>query len=214
MKISNKTYFFILFIAILSLSFLSLQRFKDFNQSLSEINLPKIEMPETNLDDYLTSKKEGLLEWTSSDGLLEMQYPADWTEVSDILSIVPDQAKADLTKSEILFLAQRIDPETQSLAFLTVAQFDSEKKLEEIIKEIEQDIASQEGKTEIKILETTDYFTSLEMISEKTGEPNFYSKSKIVFTENKTYMIIFSTPQTNWEMFKNEAEEILNSIVF
>lgn len=214
MKISDKTYIVVLFIVIISLCLLNYWRFKDFNQSLSKINLPNIEIPETNLDDYLIPEKEGFLEWSSPDELFGFRYSANWTEIHDFLSMAPEETKIDLSNSEILFLAQRLDVKGQSLAFLTVKDFGTQKTLEEIITEIEQDSVDQNETVKIEILETNNDFAFLGIISESSGQPNFYSKAKIIFLENKTYIIIFTAPQADWEIFKNEAEEIFNSITF
>ena len=216
MKISDKAYVIILLIAILVLSLISYRRFKEFDQSLSEIELPEIPsseitLPGTNLEDFLPPEKEGYQEWISPDGKLKLQYPASWTRLDEALLEYSDQTETSLTESGILFFAHRIDIKEQTLAILTVSETDAEKSLEKIIERMGQDAEEQGGKIGIMDVKTEGEIAWIETLSEYPNQPNYYSKVKLIFTENKTYLIVFSAPQTYWPQLKEEANEIFGS---
>jgi len=211
MQIPDKTYIVILLIVILGLSFASYWRFNDFNKSLSEIDLPKIEMPETNLDDFMPTEKENYHEWISPDGKLKLEYSANWTELSELFSQYPNQSGINLTDSEVLFFAHRLKIKEQALAFLTINQFNAEEGLEKIIEKIKQTPNEQNGKIEIIEIKNEGEIIWLEIVSERSSQPNFYSKGKLIFDEEKTYLILFTVKQTDWSNFEEEANEIFNS---
>jgi len=207
MKTPDKTYILILLIVILGLSLTSYWRFNDFNKSLSEINLPEINFPETNLDDFLQAE-EDYQEWISPDERLKLRYSTKWKSTNDFLSQASDQIEV----SDILFSAYQLKIKEQTLVFLTVNEFNSEKTLEEIIEKIEQDTEDKDGKIEIISVENGEEITWIEMSLKRSGSPDFYSKVKIIFDEQKTYLIIFTAQQVYWPEFEEEANEILNSM--
>lgn len=61
-------------------------------------------------------------------------------------------------------------------------------------------------------MEQDDRIVWLEMFLEYPGQPNSYSKGKAIIDENETYLIILSSNQADWPKFKQEAQEILDSV--
>ena len=211
MKLSDRTYILILFVIILGLSYTSYGNFKKFSQSLSEVKLPKIEMPEMKLEEFFSPEKEGEREWMSPDGRLKLTYSASWTEANEAFLGYLGQTGVVLKGIELLFFAQRLDPQGQSPAFLMAYKTTEQKNLEEILEEIEESVEEQNGKIRIEALEQSDEIAWLEMFSEYPGQPNSYSKGKAIFDENATYLVILSVYQTDWPKFEQEAQQILNS---
>jgi len=211
MRISDRTCILILLVLILGLSYTSYGNFKKFSQSLSEVKLPKIEMPEMKLEEFFSPEKEGEREWTSPDGRLKLTYSASWTEANEAFLGYLGKTGVVLKGIELLFFAQRLDPQGQSPAFLMAYKTTEQKNLEEILEEIEESVEEQNGKIRIEALEQSDEVAWLEMFSEYTGQPNSYSKGKVIFDENATYLVIFSVYQTDWPKFEQEAQQILES---
>jgi len=213
MKLSDRTYILILLLLILGLSYTSYWQLKRFGQSLSEISFPKIEMPETKLEleGFSSSGKENKQEWLSPDGKLELVYSANWLAMNETFSEYFGQTQTALAETEILFFAYQFKTEEQALAFLIVGKTSPEKSSEEIIKGIEQNTQEQGGEIEVAILETEDDVAWVEMTSKYPNQSIFYSKGKIIFSDEGTYLIISSASQTDWPKFEQEAQEILDS---
>jgi len=213
---SNKTYILILFIMIVGLSLISYLRLEELRQTLPEVKLPKIEMPkpeEIKLEgeDYLLPAKEEKQEWISADGKLKLTYSGNWLVMDEAFSESLDQPKVILVETKILFFAYQFKIKEQALAFLMVGEIDPKKSLEEIIKEAEQNAEEQGGEIEITILDTKNRVVQLEIISTAPGQPSFYSRGKLIFSDEKTYLVILTTSQKDWSQFKEEAEKILES---
>ena len=209
---SNKKYILILIILILGLGFLSFWQFKKFSQSLTKVELPKIEMPEMKFEEFLPLEKESLKEWASPDGKLKLKYPANWIESSEALLEQFKQEEMVLAGAKILFFAYQFSFETQALAFLIVEEISQEKSLNEIVKEIEKNIAEEKGEMEVINLEKENKTAWLEIKMKRKGEVSFQAKEKIIFLEDKTYLIAFTTFEKDWPKFEEEANEIFNSI--
>lgn len=190
---------------------MSYGQFKRFSQSLGEVKLPEIEIPETRLEDFFLPADEGEQEWVSPDGKLKLTYPATWTEADETFLGYLDQAGIVLEETELLFFAHQLDSEKQALALLIVSKTKGQRSLEEIIKEIKQNIEEQNGKIEIEISEQDNETVWLEMALEYPNQPNSYSKGKAIVNESGTYLVIFSSYQTDWPKFEQEAKEILES---
>ncbi len=76
---------------------------------------------------------------------------------------------------------------------------------------MKQNIEEQGGKIEINISQQDDKIVWLEMALEYPDQPDSYSKVKAAIGENATYLIIFSSHQSDWSKFEQEAQEILDS---
>jgi len=211
---SNKTYIIILFVAILSLGIVTKQRINDFVDSLGKFNLPEINMPELNLNEYFKQDEEGYSEWVSEDESLKITYPASWSDITSLLDMVPEEAGLDIEDSNVLFWAQNIDTESQEIMFLTVLGFDNKETIESMTEKIESDFGEQEKTAQIELISKEEYSAILEIIPETEDGDNFCSEVKLLFGENKTYAIIFTAPQDKWEISKDKAVEIFDSVIF
>ena len=211
MQISNKTYILILAILIIGLSLTSYWRFQKPSGSLPGIKLPEIKTPETSLEELTLPAKESYQEWVSPDGKLKLTYSNRWIPMNEAFLEYGREAGIMLTKSEILFFAYQAKLEKQTFSFLTVNAIDSQKKPEEVVEEIKQTAEEQDGEIEITILKTENGTAWLEMISRYPNQPSFYSKGKVILGNEKTYLIVLTSPQKDWPQFKEEAEEVLNS---
>lgn len=209
---SNKKFILILIILILGCGLASYWRFKKFSQSLTEVNLPKIEMPEMKVGEMLFPTKEGYKEFASPDGKLKLKYSAYWIESDQTLLEQFNQEGVVLREAKISFFAYQFNFENQALAFLVVEEISPEKSLDEIIKDVEKDVTEKEGELEIINSERENETALIEMKFKRKMEPNFYAKEKIFFGKEKTYLVAFTTFEKDWPKFEEEAGEILNSI--
>lgn len=211
MRLSDRTYILILLVLIIGLSLMSYSQLKRFSQSLGEVQLPEIEMPETRLEEFFLPADEGEQEWVSPDGKLKLTYSSNWTKADEAFLGYLDQAGIVLRETELLLFAHQLNLEKQALAFLMVSKTKEQRNAEEIIKEIKQNIEEQNGKIEIEVLEQNDEIIWLEMVLEYPNQPNSYSKGKVIVDKSGTYLIVFSSYQADWPKFEQEAEEILES---
>ncbi len=174
--------------------------------------MPKLEEMRPWEKLHLLPEKKEEKEWVSPDGKLKLTHPGDWLAMDENFLKHLNQPKVFLVETKILFFAYQFKIKEQSLAFLMVGEIGPEKTLEEIIEEIKRNVERQNGQIEITILDTEDKVTRLEIISTVPGQPNFYSKGKIIFSTKKTYLIMLSVPQKDWPQFKQEVEKILDSV--
>lgn len=198
----------LIFFVILLLSFFTYRHFKSWRESLSNVEMPKFEMPEFEIP----SKKEGgYKEWISPDGKLKIKYSTDWMEMKKEIF----EGFIQENKGKTLFFAQKFEMEKAAQAFLTVRELilEKEREFEEIIEEMKKNVEEKEGKMEILNLDIEDKTAIFEAkYRGETGLP-LHSKEKIILNEEKGYLISFSTFEKNWQDFKEEAEEIINSAI-
>lgn len=206
---SKKIYFVILIILVLIFSYLSFWHFKKFSQILPEVKLPEIKMPEIKLEEFLPLEKEGYKEWNYQDGKLKLKYQTNWLESSEVLLEQVEQKGLALPGAKILFFASKFYFKNQALAFLMIEEIVSEKTLDEIIENMKKNFKERGEEMEIANLEKENNSTYLEI---KAG--GFQTKMKIIFDEEKTYLISFSSPEKDWLKLKEERDEIFGSIEF
>ncbi len=214
MKLSDKTYIIILLIVISVISLLGRWRFEEFKKSFGKVELPKIETQEIglNLEDLLVEEEEeGYKDWSSPDKIINLHYSSEWIRLDEALLESSGQTEAPTTEYEVLFFASLVDLRNQATAILTVSGIDPNKSLEEIITMIEQDNQKQESETKVTKTEAENGTVWLEIVSEYPNQPNFYSKARLIFAKETTYLIVFSTPEENWSKLEKKANEILNS---
>ena len=201
---TNKKYLLIVIILIIVLGLISYRQFKKFGSSLSEIKLPELEKPEFNLEFLSEEKKEGYQEFISPDGKLKLKYSGNWVRSEQVLLKNTNQGIITVKEAKLLFLASRFDFEKQAGAFLAIEKISAKKTLEEIIKEIKQEATFADSKKE-------NGTAVLEAKYIKENAPEFYLKGKIIFGENKAYLVTISTPERDWLVFEEEAEQIFSS---
>ena len=214
MKISDRTYFLILVVMILGLSYMSYNQFNRFGRSLGEVKLPEIEIPETGLENFFVPAEEENLTWLSPEEDLQLTYPSSWTEADEALLDYFAQAGIILPDTELLFFANKIDQEKQSPALLTINRSNKIKTVEEIMAEIEVIVKEQEGNVEFDLLSEQDGISWLDMSLSYPNQVDSLSRNKIMTSETGTYLIVFSSYQSDWSKFEEEAQRILGSAQF
>jgi hypothetical protein len=205
-KMTDKRYFFIVIALIVFCGLMSYRQFEELGESPKEINLPKLEKPEFNLESLLEEEKE-LKEFISPDGKLSLKYSANWVGSDQILAKNIKQGVITVKEAELLFLASRFDFEKQAGAFLAIEKTDAKKTLEEIIEEIKQEATFVDSKKE-------NGAAVLEAKYKNEDAPEFYLKGRVILGENETYLITISTPERDWPIFKEEADQIFNSVQY
>lgn len=191
---------------ILGLSFATYWQFKNFQNSLSEVKFPKFEMPKFEIPFF--PKDEGYKEFISPDGKLKLKYSSGWMEMTKENLESFNQEK---TKENVLFFVQKLKIEKAALAFLIVQESERGTNIEEIIEEMKKETMEMEGEMEILSLEKENKGGYLEAKYKRKGSI-FHSKEKIILGENKFYVISIIALEKDWPEFKDEADEILNSI--
>jgi hypothetical protein len=194
--------FLLLIIAfILLLSFTTYWQFKNFQRSLSKIKIPKFEIPRPEIFESKNKK-----EFISPDGKLKLTYPDDWTEM-------PKESLESFTrglkKAKILFLAQKFKLEKAAFALLIVQEYGNGKNQEEIIAELKKEAKEKGGEMEV-LNSKENYFEA----RYKRKNSTFLSKEKIIFSENKFYLVSIFSLEKDWPEFEKEANEILASIQY
>ena len=199
---------------ILCLSLVTHWRFQKFRLLLPEVESPNIVMPEINLEweDTLFPENEEKREWVSPGGKLKLTHSASWQEMGQSLLEQANEGAIILPESETLFFAHWLKAQEQAFAILTVSRVSDEKNLEEMIEEIKQSIENEGGETEIISSEIRDRIARLEMISKYPDDPGLYSKGQIISSGKEVFLIFLTSPQKDWAHFKEEAEEILDSV--
>jgi len=194
---------------ILGLSFVVYWQFKSFQQSLTEVNLPKFKMPEIDTGLWFGGK-EGYKEWISPDEKLKIKYPNYWLEMEE------ESLKNYLRpteKGEILLFAYRFDLKNiNSMTFFVIQKLNLEKNLEKAIKDLENDTTEKGGEMKIINLKIKENQAEFETEGKsKTGEI-FYSKERLILGGENLYLISVFSPEKNWAKIEKEANEILDSV--
>ena len=214
MKVSDRTYIIILIIAILSLSLITHRHFGTFMGGLPKVEIPELERPELDFDveEFLPTEKKGYKEWVSPDKKLKLAYPDNWIIMEKAFLEHGAMQGITLKEEEILLFVYRLKIAGHSFPYLTVSRVEAEKTLEKITAEIQQNIEASGGEKEITLLETENDITDLELVFKYPGQINFYVKGRIFFTEEKNYLVLFTTSQQAWPELKEETEKIFDSI--
>lgn len=203
---TNKRHLLIVIALIIFCGLMSYGQFKKFGKSRGEVSLPELEKPEFNLESLLEKEKE-LKEFISPDGKLSLKYSANWAGSDQILGKNIKQGAITVKEAELLFLASRFDFEKQAGAFLAIEKINAKKTLEEIIEEIRQEAAFVDSKKE-------NGAAVLEAKYKNENAPDFYLKGRVILGENEIYLITVSTPERDWPFFKEEADQIFNSVQY
>ena len=188
----------------------------EMNIDLNQVNWSDLDVgiPTTNFEwgSELSSGNEGEKEWVSPDGKIRLVCSNNWLAVGEMFLDGGAIIGTMLLEEEPLFIAYNPEPAGGSFPTLTVSQISPEKTLEEIMTSIEQNLERGGGEEEIVMSETEGNITNLEMLLKYPGYFDFYSKGKIIFTEEKTYLVFFTVPQKVWSQFEEEAQKIIGSV--
>lgn len=194
---------------IFGLSLITFLRLKKVDFTFDEIELPKIEMPERKIEDFLPLEKEGEKEWLSPDQKLKLTYSLNWTNLREAF-FERSEEKIMVEEFEFLLLAQRLNLQNNLSALLTVYKVAGQESLEEFIENLKEFIKSQSEQTEINIVEEEN-FVWVEFTS-KEKEQTFYSKGKVIIREETAYLVLISAQEESWSFFKQEIQEIFDSV--
>jgi hypothetical protein len=206
MKIDKFLILVILFILILA--FGTYWQFKGFRESISKIEFPKFEMPETK---PFSSGEKKYLEFISPDGKLKLKYSSDWTNVGteSLENLNREMLKEG---AKVLFFGHKVKLEKAAFASLFIQEINlEEKKIEEIIEEMKESIEKNGGEMEITQLKIGEKETYFEVEYKRKEGTIFNSKEKILISGEKAYSISILALDSFWPEFKDEADEILNS---
>jgi hypothetical protein len=206
MKVDKFIFLVILFIIVLS--FVTYRQFKGFRKSLSEMELPKLEIPETNL---FPSDQGSSKEFISPDEKLKLEYSSAWVEMEKEAMVKLNQ---EMIKkgARILFFGNKYLSEKATFASLLIQEINSEGKgIEEIITAMKEDVEKGGDNVTITQLETNEKEVSLKAEYQREEGTIFTSREKVLLTEGKAYFIAIFSLDIDWPYFEKEAEEILNS---
>ena len=210
MKIDKFLLSIIAFIFLLSLA--AFGQFRNFQKSLSKIDLSKFEIPKFEI--ALPSPEEETREFIDEHGELRFEYSTEWIEWNKtILETLNKEMLKE--EAEILLYAQKTKLEKSAFAFLVVQKlsFKTDKNLEELIEKIEKESKEKGVETEIINLKIEDKEAIREIIVyQKESGLIFHSKEKIILNQNKGWIITVFTLQNNWAEFEKEFEKILQSV--
>jgi len=196
----------LIILLILLLSFATYWQFKSFQKTLSEVKFPEFEMPKLEMP--LFQKNGGQKEFISQDGKLKLKYPSDWVELAkESLGSFNQEA---VEGGKVLFFAQKFKIEKAAFALLVVQESEKRESVEEIIEEIKEGVAEGGGEMKIINLDIKENEGFFEANYKRKGSI-FRSKEKIIFAENKFYLISIFSLEKDWPEFENETSEILNS---
>ena len=202
-----------LFLAIISIAILSLTTswyFKRVSKSLSQLELPKFEIPEFKT--FLSQETKEYTEFISPDGNLKVKYPSQWMKMSpEVLERLNQSIVTE--KARNLLFVQGAKMEKGVIIFLMVQEsfLEEEKSLEELIEDGKEGV---EGEREVEIsnLKIEGEIAYFEGSYKEEGSPSVYSKEKLILGDNKAYSVIILNLTNNWSEFEKETNEILNSI--
>jgi len=167
-----------------------------------------------DLDAFMSDEREILTEesfreFLVPDGDLKITYAESWQEI-DPLAFSIDAL--DTEKMKTLFFTTKTELASMKIGWLMVQQlkFEEEAGFEEIIEEIKVTGEDQGVKTEIKNLDIGENTAEFEISQSLPGYAT-KGKGRIIFTEKNIYSVIIFSFFNDWNFFREEAGQILNS---
>ena len=218
---------------------ISMHRFEKFEQDMVEIELPEIKIPETKLPEFdldelklkdfnlkledlglempkpltLEEIKQNYKTFISPNKTIQIKYPAHWQKIDQVFLEKIDQKIEEykLIEGELLFFAhQKRLIELPPL--LTIMSIPSEMGLEQVIEETKRIAEKQQVKIEIikKEIKNNKAYLEIKHIKENWI---LISKTKIIFTEEKNYLISILTSDELQKEIALEIDFIFNSVI-
>ncbi|MBZ1345139.1 MAG: hypothetical protein KY055_00615 [Candidatus Nealsonbacteria bacterium] len=218
-KKNDKKLLFLTLFCILVLSLVTYWRFKNFQESLPEIQLPQFKLPKVEIKPLLPINEfleENYKEFVSQDKKFKMKYPAGWTEGRKelLLGLNRERIKTDENEGgKILFFNHKMRVKEPFLSFLMVWEFKGKQNLENFLEKIKKQHQGEREVMEIVGLEKGEDFIFFEAVYLREGHPFFSSKEKIIWGKEKTYLVSFYVSGIEWGESIKEAEFIFDSIV-
>jgi hypothetical protein len=196
---------------ILLLGFATYWQFRNFQKSLSKIVIPKFEIPKFEIK--LPTEKRETKEFISPDGKLKLKFSTDWIELSaSILEALNKEAVKEGAK--ILLYAQKMNLEKKAFASLVVQEVEikEDANLEELIEKLKKENKEKGVEMEIIASEIKGREGIIEAEYKRKEGIIFHSKTKVILEKNKCWLITIFSLKQDWINFKEEANEILNSV--
>lgn len=205
MKVDKFIILIILFILILA--FGSYWQFRNFRQSVSEIRFPEFKMPTPQSFSSVEVKNK---EFVSPDGKFKLNYLSDWTDIGTETLKKINSGVVD-KNAETLFFGSKFKFDKAAFASLLIQEMNLGEKIEEIIKEMKESSKKNGAEMTITKLEIVEKEAYFEAEYKKEDGTIFISKEKILFPQEKAYLVSVFAVDSFWPEFKAEADEILNS---
>lgn len=205
--------FLLTILCILLLGLITSWQLKSFGENLAKSDIPKFEMPSS--ESLLFPEYVGEQEFVSPDGKLKLKYPSDWMRGDENLLEYFNQ-EIIKEEAEILFFGQKLNVKEKTFASLVIQKFSfpKEETTETIIQKLKDDSKEKGSEMEIVKIEEKEKEIVFEAQYKKQGEPDLYSKEKIIRSGEDNYLITFITLSNTWPDFKEEASRILDSTEF
>lgn len=161
-----------------------------------------------------SKEKEEYNEFISPDGKLKMKYLSDWIEIkNEVLEKTIPEEYRERYELKPLFSAQKFKTGGECAQLLiSQGSFTAGISFEEIIEEMKESNRQQGWNMELLKSEFKEKEVIFEAKYQKEGRYDVRSKEKIVFGEEKDYLISFITFDKDWGRFIDEANSILNSV--
>lgn len=201
----------IIFIMIAGLSFVTYWRFKDFQKSFEEINLPEFKMPEISSDFWFGGEQEPK-EFTTPDNKLKIKYRSYWVEMGEESLKSYFSGITETEKAKTLLFAMRFNIKNPVLAFLVVQELNLERNLEKAVQAMAESVKEKGGEMKIFNLNIEGGQADVEAEYQSKDQGVFYSKERLILTEGGFYAVSVFSQKGNWGQIEAEAEEIFGSI--
>lgn len=155
-----------------------------------------------------------LKEFLVADSKLYFKYLSNWVEIEDkkILNKVLSEEAKEKYNLKTLFFARKITESGLSQLLALEGTLPKGKDINDIVNAM-KDFYAKEG-WQMNIINSIKKDNQLTLFAEYT-KPNshsFKSEEKIIISNQTFYIVSFYTIDRHWYNFKEEADEIINSI--
>lgn len=184
--------------------------YRSFEKALSGVKPFALNFPELDFESEEESQEpETFQEFLVPSGDLKITYPDSWQRIEDSEF---NFTTLDTENAKTLFYAIRVRPKETKMAWLIVQElnFGEEKGLEKIIEKMRTAGDDREIETEIQDLEVKGNIVQFEITQKQAGYST-RGKEKIILTKDSIYSILIFSLASDWDLFREETEQILNS---
>ena len=197
-----------IFLFILGLSAIGWWNYNEFQKSLSKVNL--LNLPKFSPE----SQKEPIKQNPPQEFLvpakdLKITYPSSWQKIEP--SAYNFEA-LNTEKAKTLFYGIKADAKKMKIAWLIIQKlnFGEERNVEKIIDEIKSEAESHKTNIEIKNTNVKENTAEFEINQSQEGY-SLKGKEKIILTKENIYSITVFSLSSDWNIFREEADKILDS---
>jgi len=202
---------FALLVVIAGLTAITNLRFKNWQNNFNGGSF--LEPLRLNVDEIqkISSIEEtSLKKFSSPDGNLIVDYPADWVAIEQpeiIQAMSPEDWKEKYNLQTLLFALKTNDESAQLVAYKGTFGLTTE----EIIEEIKKTTQDQGWKMNIVSSEVKEKKAVFEAEYETSSGALFHSKEKVLIAEDEAYLITALVSETSWQETKDDIDKIINS---